>query len=142
MSSHDDHATEASVERQKISESFTSALDFVAEKLEDAGSLDRLEVETVLSLLILNIVDHPQDMRVNVAKAARSVILEFDVHQEDKGKVIGKYGHTIESFRRLARTILGDEDVEYHISVLEDKRRRSGSTQSSRPNNSRPRRRR
>ena len=51
MSSHDDHATEESVERQKISESFTSALEFVAEKLEDARSLDRLEVETVLSIL-------------------------------------------------------------------------------------------
>lgn len=119
-------------EEDRTSE-FDSALEFVSDRLRNAESFDNLDVETIISLIILHIVDYPKDVRVNVAKGARSVIVEYDVHQDDKGKVIGRDGHTIVSFRRLARSILGDKDLDYNISVLEDKRRRGGYNQSPRP---------
>jgi uncharacterized protein len=56
-------------------------------------------VETVAKAL----VDHPEDVQVNVVEGEQVIVLELRVHPTDLGKVIGRQGRTAKSIR----TILG-----------------------------------
>jgi uncharacterized protein len=49
------------------------------------------------------LVDHPEQVQVNVVEGEMVTLLELRVHPEDLGKVIGRQGRTAESIR----TILG-----------------------------------
>jgi predicted RNA-binding protein YlqC (UPF0109 family) len=49
------------------------------------------------------LVDHPEDVQVNVVEGEQVIVLELRVHPTDLGKVIGRQGRTAKSIR----TILG-----------------------------------
>ncbi len=49
------------------------------------------------------LVDHPEQVSVNVLEGSQATILELNVAKEDLGKVIGKQGRTAKAIR----TILG-----------------------------------
>ncbi|MFC4775420.1 KH domain-containing protein [Paenibacillus sp. GCM10023252] len=47
------------------------------------------------------LVDHPDDVRVNVKDDDRGTIYELSVHAEDIGKVIGKQGRIAKAIRTV-----------------------------------------
>ena len=47
------------------------------------------------------LVDHPDEVQVNVVEGEQVIVLELRVHQEDLGKVIGRQGRTAKSIRTL-----------------------------------------
>jgi uncharacterized protein len=49
------------------------------------------------------LVDHPEQVQVNVVEGERVTVFELRVHPEDLGKVIGRKGQTADAIR----TILG-----------------------------------
>jgi hypothetical protein len=49
------------------------------------------------------LVDHPEQVSVNVLEGSQATVLELNVAKGDLGKVIGKQGRTA----RAIRTILG-----------------------------------
>ncbi len=115
-----EHGTGAPDQREHTYDDFVSALDFVAGELEAAVPLSSVSVEGLVTLAILRIVRSPAAVRVNVTRAHRMIILEYDVRTEDIGQVIGKGGHTIDSIRSLAKSAAGSTDVEYVIYLLEE----------------------
>ena len=54
-------------------------------------------VKTVLG----EIVDYPEEIKVDRSVDEKGVFLLVDLAKEDKGKVIGKQGETINAFRKL-----------------------------------------
>ena len=60
-------------------------------------------LEEALEHLVRGIVDHPDDVRVDLRTQRRGRVLEVRVHPDDLGKVIGRGGRTA----RALRTVMG-----------------------------------
>ncbi|HUC91001.1 MAG TPA: KH domain-containing protein [Paenibacillus sp.] len=47
------------------------------------------------------LVDHPEDVRVDIREEARGTVYSLSVHPEDIGKVIGKQGRIAKALRTV-----------------------------------------
>lgn len=91
--------------------------------------------EQLAILNVLSVVAYPEQVRVSITCANQYTMVEFEVADSDKGKVIGKNGHTISSIRSLVSAASGGKDTSYLIHLLEDDKGRH-----RRPHKFRPRR--
>ena len=59
------------------------------------------ELKNLVQLMAEALVDHPEQVNVNVVEGENSVILELKVAPDDVGKVIGKGGQTAKAMRKI-----------------------------------------
>jgi len=71
---------------------------------------------TVVRLL----VDDPRSVEVREEGSGGEVELELRIAEEDRGKVIGRRGRTIDALRSLARIRGQREGRDYGVELLED----------------------
>lgn len=73
--------------------------------------------EAVLEFVAKQLVDHPDDVQIDVSEDDREVVLELRVNDDDLGKVIGKRGRTAKALRTLVKAAgaLDDENVTVEI---------------------------
>ena len=64
-------------------------------------------LEQALEHLVKGIVDHPEDVTVDLVSGRRGQTLEVRVHPEDLGKVIGRSGRTAKALRTVVAAIGG-----------------------------------
>jgi len=64
-------------------------------------------LEAALEHLVRGIVDHPDDVRVDLVTNRRGRTLEVRVHPDDLGKVIGRSGRTARALRTVMAGIGG-----------------------------------
>jgi len=66
------------------------------------------------------LVDHPEDVRVDVVEGSQVIVLELRTHPTDLGKVIGRDGRTAKAIR----TILGAAGMKLHkrftLEIIEE----------------------
>lgn len=76
-----------------------------------------MRAEDVLEYVAKQLVDHPDDVRVEVSEDDREVVLELHVHDDDLGKVIGKRGRTAKALRTLVKAAgsLDEENVTVEV---------------------------
>ena len=67
-------------------------------------------LEEALDHLVRGIVDHPDNVQVDLRTLRRGQVLEVRVHPEDLGKVIGRGGRTARALRSVM-TALGGRGV-------------------------------
>lgn len=58
----------------------------------------------VLTFVVRQLVDNPDDVDVSVVNGEREVVLELAVNADDLGKVIGKRGRTAKALRTLVKS--------------------------------------
>lgn len=58
-------------------------------------------LKELVTFVVQQLVSHPQDVVVTVTEKEDVNLLEIKVSSEDRGRVIGKEGHTIKSLRTL-----------------------------------------
>ncbi len=58
-------------------------------------------LEDALEHLVKGIVDHPDDVTVDLLTNRRGKTLEIRVHPDDLGKVIGRGGRTAKALRQV-----------------------------------------
>jgi predicted RNA-binding protein YlqC (UPF0109 family) len=58
-------------------------------------------MEQLVRTMVKGLVDHPDDVRVEVTEDEQSVLYELFVHPDDVGKVIGKGGRIIKAVRTV-----------------------------------------
>lgn len=58
-------------------------------------------IKELVTFVVQQLVSHPQDVVVNIVQKDDVDLLEIKVAPEDRGRVIGKEGHTIKALRVL-----------------------------------------
>ncbi len=64
-------------------------------------------LEEALEHLVRGIVDHPDDVRVDLVDNRRGQRLEVRVNPEDLGRVIGRNGRTAKALRQVINGVGG-----------------------------------
>ena len=64
-------------------------------------------LEEALEHLVRGIVDHPDDVRVDMVSNRRGSRLEIRVHPDDLGRVIGRSGRTAKALRQVITGVGG-----------------------------------
>jgi hypothetical protein len=64
-------------------------------------------LEEALDHLVRGIVDHPDDVNVDLRERRGGRVLEVRVHPDDLGKVIGRAGRTAKALRSIMTAIGG-----------------------------------
>jgi predicted RNA-binding protein YlqC (UPF0109 family) len=64
-------------------------------------------LEEALDHLVRGIVDHPDEVRVDLRNLRRGQVLEVRVHPDDLGKVIGRAGRTAKALRTVVSALGG-----------------------------------
>ncbi|RBY77494.1 RNA-binding protein [Blastococcus sp. TF02-09] len=64
-------------------------------------------LEDALEHLVKGIVDHPDDVTVDLLTNRRGKTLEIRVHPDDLGKVIGRGGRTAKALRQVMTGVGG-----------------------------------
>jgi hypothetical protein len=62
-------------------------------------------LEEALEHLVRGIVDHPDDVRVDMIDNRRGQRLEIRVHPDDLGRVIGRNGRTAKALRQVISAV-------------------------------------
>lgn len=65
-------------------------------------------LEAALEHLVRGIVDHPDDVQVDLIDNRRGRRLEVRVHPDDLGRVIGRSGRTAKALRTVIAGVGGD----------------------------------
>lgn len=58
-------------------------------------------IKELVTFVVQQLVSHPQEVTISVTEKDDINLLEIKVSPEDRGRVIGKEGHTIKSLRAL-----------------------------------------
>ena len=66
------------------------------------------------------LVDDPKEARVDAVAQGADQLLEIRVQENDRGKIIGRRGRTIEALRALTDIRGEREGQSYEVEVLDD----------------------
>jgi predicted RNA-binding protein YlqC (UPF0109 family) len=69
--------------------------------------------------IVKSIVDHPEDVTIQIVEGEKSTILELKVNPEDVSKVIGKGGRIARAIRTLIGVIAGRANKRILLEILE-----------------------
>ncbi|GGJ21746.1 MULTISPECIES: KH domain-containing protein [Paenibacillus] len=73
-------------------------------------------MEQLVIVIAKALVDHPEDVSVNVVEKENLIVYELSVHPDDAGKVIGKQGR----IAKALRTVVTSAAVKTHKRVTVD----------------------
>lgn len=72
-----------------------------------------------IEYVVKNLVDHPDDVKINRTVDDRGVLLELTVNPDDLGRVIGRKGSTAQSLRNLLRALGMKNDARYNLKIVD-----------------------
>jgi uncharacterized protein len=64
------------------------------------------------------LVDHPENVRVDVFNEGGQTVIELHVHEEDMGRVIGKDGKVANALRTLLRMMAAREGQRVQLEIV------------------------
>lgn len=69
--------------------------------------------------IVKEIVNHPEEVKVERKLDEMGVLLTLSVHPEDMGQVIGKEGRTAKAIRTLLRVLGAKDNARLNLKILE-----------------------
>ena len=90
--------------------------------MQDASSLTPAQARALdlLSYLTVNLVDHPDDVRIDLVAAGGREVFRIRLHPEDQGQFIGKNGQTARAVRSLLAAINARHDQCFGLEIVDD----------------------
>ena len=76
------------------------------------------QIADLVEYLVVNLVDDPDSVSLEVIDADRSSTIQVSVASDDVAKVIGRRGRTIKAIRTLARALAARLDTSVEVEVL------------------------
>lgn len=90
-----------------------------AEKL---GDLQEMSIEKLLALAVMKVVDFTDEVQFTITEAKSTTMIEILVNDQDKPKLIGKQGKTMNAIRTLISAMGGKARRRYSVELLDDDR--------------------
>jgi predicted RNA-binding protein YlqC (UPF0109 family) len=78
-----------------------------------------MDLKELVAFMARELVDHPDEVRVNELQGERTTILELRVHQDDLGKVIGKSGRTAKAIRTVVSAAATKASMRAMVEIME-----------------------
>jgi uncharacterized protein len=78
------------------------------------------KVLELVSFILVNLVDHPDDVKIQPLDKDGEEIFQVSVNAEDLGKVIGKGGQTAKSIRSLLQAVGARDNKRYGFEIAEE----------------------
>jgi uncharacterized protein len=75
-------------------------------------------MKDLITVIAKALVDHPEDVRVNVVEDSNSTIYELSVHSTDIGKVIGKQGRIAKALRTVVTSAAVKENKRVSVEIV------------------------
>ena len=72
-----------------------------------------------LEHVVKELVDNPNDIKINRTVDEKGVLITLDVHSEDMGKIIGKRGSTAAAIRTLLRVVGFKNNARVNLKINE-----------------------
>ncbi len=77
-------------------------------------------MEQLIRVIARALVDHPEDVQVQVREDARGLVYELSVHPGDVGKVIGKQGRIAKALRTVVSSAAVKERKRVIVDIISD----------------------
>jgi hypothetical protein len=78
-----------------------------------------MEPKDLITQIAQALVDHPEEVSVNVIEGGSSVMFELKVSKSDLGKVIGKQGRTADAIRIILNAMAGKTKKRLMLEIVE-----------------------
>ncbi|MBM3465462.1 MAG: KH domain-containing protein [Armatimonadetes bacterium] len=75
-------------------------------------------MKDLLEYLARRLVDHPDQVEVDLVEGDRSVILELRVDPDDMGRVIGRQGRVAQALRTLVKAAAARDGRRVTVEIL------------------------
>ena len=75
-------------------------------------------MEQLVSVIAKALVDHPDDVRVEIVEKEHLIVYELTVHPDDVGKVIGKQGRIAKSLRTVVASAAVKMDKRVTVDII------------------------
>jgi len=79
-----------------------------------------MDLEAFLRDVLTPILDHPEELGVEVKKGGRQLDILIRARQEDRGRIIGRSGRMISSLRTLCRAAGEKQGLHVNLELVED----------------------
>jgi predicted RNA-binding protein YlqC (UPF0109 family) len=97
----------------------TSQEDQVTDEQEDVLNIGQERVLELVSYLVVNLVENPDDVTVDIVKRQDRDVYQVRVNEADLGKVIGKGGQTAQAMRVLLTAVSASTDQRIGLEIVE-----------------------
>ena len=75
-------------------------------------------MKELLEYIAKNLVEYPDDVRVEQKGTDDSIVLELHVHESDMGKVIGRQGRIAKSIRSVMKAAASKNNVKVSVDIV------------------------
>ncbi|MBA9088697.1 hypothetical protein D3C76_16300 [compost metagenome] len=75
-------------------------------------------MEQLVGVIAKALVDHPDDVRVEVVEKEHLIVYELSVHPDDVGKVIGKQGRIAKALRTVVTSAAVKMDKRVTVDIM------------------------
>ena len=72
----------------------------------------------LVKYIAMNLVDKPEEVKVEVKEGENSTIIELTVDPDDMGKVIGKQGRIAKAIRTVVKAASVKENKKYVVEIV------------------------
>lgn len=76
-------------------------------------------MKDLLIRIVHELVENPEQVRVNEIESTQTVVLELRVAKSDMGKIIGKQGKTAHAIRTVLNAASGKVGKRYILEILD-----------------------
>jgi uncharacterized protein len=76
-------------------------------------------VKELIEFIAKKLVDHPEDVQVQLIDSDESQDYKLRVHPDDMGRVIGKSGRTAKAMRTLVGSTAAKADIRATLEIVE-----------------------
>lgn len=86
---------------------------------DDEMTIGQERVMELISYVVVNLVDKPQEVKVDLVRKQDREVYQVKVSQEDLGKVIGKGGQTARALRILVTAATSQDEQRIGLEIVE-----------------------
>ena len=72
----------------------------------------------LVKFIAMNLVDDPDQVKVELKDSDRAAVIELSVAPEDMGKVIGKQGRIAKAIRTVVKAASAKDSKKYTVEIL------------------------